>query len=85
MLLKINKEFVRAQYEIFTLGWKKCQLYRKFVKLLTLTCYQRKTNFEVHRNLSANNTLVAVFEICFKTQFYNVEKRRKCSEITATP
>ena len=26
-----------------------------------------KTNFEVHRNLSANNTLVAVFEICFKT------------------
>ena len=29
MLLKINKEFVHAQYEIFTLGWKKCQLYRK--------------------------------------------------------
>ena len=30
MLLKINKEFVRAQYEFFTLGWKKCQLYREF-------------------------------------------------------
>ena len=30
MLLKINKEFVCAQYQIFTLGWKKCQLYRKF-------------------------------------------------------
>ena len=25
-----NKEFVRAQYQIFTLGWKMCQLYRKF-------------------------------------------------------
>ena len=30
MLLKINKEFVRAQYEIFSLGRKKCQLYKKF-------------------------------------------------------
>ena len=30
MLLKINKEFVRAQDQIFTLGWRKCQLYRKF-------------------------------------------------------
>ena len=25
-----NKEFVRAQYQIFTLGQKKCQLYRIF-------------------------------------------------------
>ena len=30
MLLKINEEFVRAQSDIFTLGWKKYQLYRKF-------------------------------------------------------
>ena len=25
---EINKEFVRAQDQILTLGWKKCQLYR---------------------------------------------------------
>ena len=25
-----NNEFVRAQYQIFTVGWKKCQLYRIF-------------------------------------------------------
>ena len=30
MVSKINKEFMRAQYQIFTLSWKKCGLYRKF-------------------------------------------------------
>ena len=34
IVFRINKEFARAQYRIFILGWKKCQLFGKFEILI---------------------------------------------------
>ena len=44
-------------------------LIRQFKKVL------RKTNFEVQRNFNANIALVVLFEICFRSLFFDIEKR----------
>ena len=53
------------------------------IKLLVLISYYVKTNFEVHRNFSANTLFVALFETCFRSLFFDLKKRRQCSEVTA--
>ena len=53
------------------------------VKFLILIRYWGKTNFEVQR--SANTALVALSEICFRTVYFDVKKRRQCSEVRAMP
>ena len=58
---------------------------RSAIKLLILIRYHGRTNFEVQRNFNGNTTLVALFEICFRPLFFDVEKRRQCSEVTAMP
>ena len=50
--------------------------------MLILVHYYGKTNFEVQRNFNANTTLVALFEIRFRSLFFDVDKRRQCSEVT---
>ena len=44
-----------------------------------------KTNFEVQRNFNADTTLLAFFEIGFRSLCFNFEKRRQYSEVTAIP
>ena len=44
-----------------------------------------KTNFEVQRNFSANTALVVLFEIRFRSLFFEVEKRRQYNEVKAIP
>ena len=58
---------------------------RSAIKLLILMCYLGKTNFEVQRNFNANTTLVRLSEIHFRSLFFDVKKRRQCSEITPIP
>ena len=41
-------------------------------------------NFEVQRNFSANTTLVALFEVRFRSLFFDVEKIQ-CSKVSAIP
>ena len=53
------------------------------IKLSILICYYGKTNFEVQINFNAKTTLTALFEIHFRFLFFDVEKRRQCSEVTA--
>ena len=55
------------------------------IKLLILIRYYGKTNFEVQRRFNTNTTLVALFKIRFRSLFFDVEKRRQCSEVTAIP
>ena len=55
------------------------------MKLLILIRYHGKTNFEVQKKFNANTTLVALFEIRFRSLFLDVEKRRQCSEVAAIP
>ena len=45
--------------------------------MLILICYWGKRNFEVQRKFNANTTLVALFEIRFRSLFFDVEKRRQ--------
>ena len=58
---------------------------RSAMKLLILIPYHGKTNFEVQKKFNANTTLVALFEIRFRSLFLDVEKRRQCSEVEAIP
>ena len=58
---------------------------RSAIKLLVLIRYYGKTDFEVQRGFNANTTLVALFEIHFRSLFFDVEKRRQCSEVIAIP
>ena len=53
--------------------------------MLILKGYYGKTNFEAQRNFDASTILVALFEICFRSVFFDVEKRRQCSKVTAMP
>ena len=55
------------------------------IKLLILIRYYRKTNFEFQRNFNANTKLVALFENHFRSLFFDVEKKRQCSEVTSIP
>ena len=41
--------------------------------------------FEVQRNFNANTTLVALFEIRFRSLFSGDEKRKQCSKVKAKP
>ena len=58
---------------------------RSAIKLLILKGYYGKTNVEVQRNFNASTILVALFEIYFRSLFFDVEKRRQCSKVTAMP
>ena len=53
------------------------------IKVLILIGYQWKTNFEVQINCNASTTLLAFFEICFRSVFFYIKKRRQCGEVTA--
>ena len=44
-----------------------------------------KKDFEVQINFNANTTLVALFEICFRSLFLGVNKKRQCSEVMSIP
>ena len=46
---------------------------RSAIKLLILHVTKGKINFEVQRNFSVNTTLVALFEIRFRSLFFDVE------------
>ena len=50
---------------------------RSAIKLLILIRYYGKATFEGQRNFNANTTLTAFFEICFRSLFFDVEKRRQ--------
>ena len=56
---------------------------RGAIKLLILICYYGKAKFEAQRNFNANTTLVAFFEIRFRSLYFDAEKRRQCNEVTA--
>ena len=55
------------------------------IKLLILMCYQGKADFEVQINFNVNTTLVAFFKIRLSSLYFDMEKRRQCSEVTAIP
>ena len=57
-------------------------VYSNTRELLILIFYQGKTNFEAKRNYNANTTLVALFEIRFRSL---TSKKMQCSEVTAIP
>ena len=42
-----------------------------------------KNTFEVRRIFFANTILVAFFKILYRSLFFDVEKRRQCSEVRA--
>ena len=48
---------------------------RSVIQLLISIRYYGKTNFEVQINFSANTTLVALFEIRFRSLFLDLEKK----------
>ena len=53
------------------------------IKLLILIrCYGKQTLRSTEIS-NANTTLVALFEICFRSLSFDVEKRRQCSEVKA--
>ena len=56
---------------------------RSVIKVLILIRYQGKTNFEVQINCNASTTLLAFFEICSRSVFFYIKKRRQCGEVTA--
>ena len=58
---------------------------RSAIKLLILIRHKGKPISEVHRNFNANITLVALFEILFRSFFFDVENRRHCNEVMAIP
>ena len=58
---------------------------RSAIKLLILIRYYGKTNFEVQRNFKDNTAVVALFEIRFRSLFFDVGKRRQSSEVKAIP
>ena len=42
----------------------------------------REKSFEVQSNFNTNTTLGALFEIRFKSFFFDIEKSRQCGELT---
>ena len=45
----------------------------------------RKNKLYDPEKFKCHTTLVALFEIRFRSFFFEVEKRRQCSEVTAIP